>query len=55
MTDADVKTPTKIKNKIHIHEPSKYHVIYINDDVNHGPEMLTGMCVRCWLVKMVSS
>ena len=33
MTDTDLKTPTKIKNKINIQEPSKYHVIYINDDV----------------------
>lgn len=33
MTDIDVKTPTRVKTKINVQEPSKFHVIYLNDDV----------------------
>lgn len=33
MTETDVKTPTKVKSKVTVQEPGKYHVIYINDDV----------------------
>ena len=33
MTDTDFKTPSKVKIKTNLQEPSLYHVIYLNDDV----------------------